>query len=65
MADQLFAGCFSTDGNGPRTRSIRRKGCYGSVELLVSVDSLGRIKDVGRFRLEPGPENHDDAVGSM
>uniref|UniRef100_A0A915CAG8 GTPase-activating Rap/Ran-GAP domain-like protein 3 n=2 Tax=Parascaris univalens TaxID=6257 RepID=A0A915CAG8_PARUN len=41
--------------------SVRREQYYGSLELLVSVDPGGRIRNVGRFRLEPSSDLHYDA----
>lgn len=38
--------------------SVRREQYYGSLELLVSVDPGGRIRNVGRFRLEPSSDLH-------
>ncbi|GMT05100.1 hypothetical protein PENTCL1PPCAC_27274, partial [Pristionchus entomophagus] len=36
--------------------SVRREQYYGSVELVVSVDPRGRIRNIGRFRLEPSSD---------
>ena len=38
--------------------SVRREQYYGSVELVVSVDPRGRIRNIGRFRLEPSSDFH-------
>jgi hypothetical protein len=36
--------------------SVRREQYYGSVELVVSMDPGGKIRNIGRFRVEPGPD---------
>ncbi|CAI4233182.1 unnamed protein product [Auanema sp. JU1783] len=41
--------------------SVRREQYYGSVELVVSVDPRGRIRNIGRFRLEPSSDFQPDA----
>uniref|UniRef100_A0A1I7X2L8 Uncharacterized protein n=1 Tax=Heterorhabditis bacteriophora TaxID=37862 RepID=A0A1I7X2L8_HETBA len=40
--------------------SVRREQYYGSVELVVSVDPRGRIRNIGRFRLEPSSDFHSE-----
>ncbi|CAJ0583257.1 unnamed protein product, partial [Mesorhabditis spiculigera] len=45
--------------------SVRREQYYGSVELVVSVDPRGRIRNIGRFRLEPSSDYHAGAEGQF
>lgn len=39
-----------------KLRGSVRRDQYGTVELVVSIDQGGKIKNIGRFRVEPAPD---------
>uniref|UniRef100_A0A914WTJ9 Rap-GAP domain-containing protein n=1 Tax=Plectus sambesii TaxID=2011161 RepID=A0A914WTJ9_9BILA len=48
-----------------KLRGSVRRDQYGTVELVVSIDQGGKIKNIGRFRVEPGPDvdyGHDTSA---